>query len=156
MTVSLIFCLDSFAKKLKKILQIPADGEINETMSLVEQGVDSLVAVEIRSWFLSEVDIDMPVLRVLGTGSIPDLVDDAVQRLPVFQEKVSSTDLPTLVIKELATSKETVTPPRHDTVPPSPSSGSSSLSSEEKWAKIEESETTSISLETPPSEKNQC
>lgn len=55
---------------------------MSETMTLVEQGVDSLVAVEIRSWFLKELDIDMPVLKVLGGASIADLLEDAFNRLP--------------------------------------------------------------------------
>lgn len=40
------------------------------------------MAVDVRSWFLKELDIDMPVLKVLGGGSVISLLDDAMDRLP--------------------------------------------------------------------------
>ncbi|KAH7043968.1 polyketide synthase [Macrophomina phaseolina] len=70
-----------FVARIKKVLRIPAEDEFSLTASLVEQGVDSLVAVEVRSWFLKEVDVDMPVLKVLGGASIADLLNDALDRL---------------------------------------------------------------------------
>ncbi|KAK4176933.1 Nonribosomal peptide synthetase 14 [Triangularia setosa] len=72
----------SFETRLRKILQIPEDEPVNDKVALVEQGVDSLVAVEVRSWFLKEIDIDMPVLKVLGGNSIIDLLNDAMERIP--------------------------------------------------------------------------
>ncbi|PVH70207.1 putative hybrid PKS-NRPS enzyme [Cadophora sp. DSE1049] len=75
---------DSFTVRLKRILQIHSDGGVSNTMTLVEQGVDSLVAVEVRSWFLKEIDTDMPVLKVLGGASITDLIEDAIERLPEY------------------------------------------------------------------------
>ena len=44
--------------------------------------MDSLVAVEVRTWFQIELGVDMPVLKVLGGASASDLVDDAVEKLP--------------------------------------------------------------------------
>lgn len=72
----------SFASRLKQILQVDADDQISSTQTLVEQGVDSLIAVEVRSWFLKELDIDMPVLKVLGGASMIDLLEDAIDGLP--------------------------------------------------------------------------
>lgn len=61
----------------------------------MEQGVDSLVAVGVRSWFLKELDIDMPVLKVLGGTSVADLLDDASDRLPAsIVPTLSSADEP--------------------------------------------------------------
>ena len=51
-------------------------------MALAELGMDSLVAVEIRTWFLQELAVDMPVLKILGGSSVADLVDDSMQKLP--------------------------------------------------------------------------
>ena len=48
---------ESFISRLKGILQIPQDGLVDEQITLVEQGVDSIMAVEIRTWFLKELDI---------------------------------------------------------------------------------------------------
>jgi hypothetical protein len=40
------------------------------------------VAVEVRSWFLEELQMDMPVLKVLSGGSIIDLCQQALDKLP--------------------------------------------------------------------------
>jgi hybrid polyketide synthase/nonribosomal peptide synthetase ACE1 len=49
--------------------------------ALVELGVDSLVAVEIRSWFLKEVNIDMAVLKILGGASTTDIAHFAIEQV---------------------------------------------------------------------------
>ncbi|SCV25931.1 unnamed protein product [Fusarium fujikuroi] len=76
--------LDSLVARVKKVLQIPADEVVHENEPLIERGVDSLVALDIRSWFLRELDVDMPVLKVLGGNSILDLIKDSFERLPSF------------------------------------------------------------------------
>ena len=48
----------------------------------MELGVDSLVAVEVRTWFLKELQTDMPVLKILGGASVADLCRHAFERLP--------------------------------------------------------------------------
>ncbi|KLO93751.1 Uncharacterized protein Y057_14337 [Fusarium fujikuroi] len=73
---------DAFTLKLKKMLRIPAETDVPESLALVDQGVDSLVAVDVRSWFLKELDTDMPVLKILGGNSILDLASDALERIP--------------------------------------------------------------------------
>lgn len=54
---------------------------ISETTPLIDLGVDSLVAVEIRTWFAQEVGLDVAVLRILGGPSIQELLEEAVQKL---------------------------------------------------------------------------
>lgn len=61
-----------------------------DTTPLVDMGVDSLVAVEVRSWFLKELTVDVPVMKILGGASIVDLVEVVVQKLP--QELLSRLD----------------------------------------------------------------
>lgn len=51
-------------------------------------GVDSLVAVEVRSWFLKELAVDVPVMTILGGASIADLVGIVMQKLPQDQGRV--------------------------------------------------------------------
>lgn len=48
----------------------------------MELGIDSLVAVEVRGWFLKELKTDMPVLKVLGGGSVAELCQQALEKLP--------------------------------------------------------------------------
>ncbi|KAG8422396.1 hypothetical protein J3459_010374 [Metarhizium acridum] len=59
------------------------DEAINDKMPLVEQGVDSLVAIEIRTWFMKELDVDIPVVKILSASlTVAALVTDAVAKLP--------------------------------------------------------------------------
>lgn len=51
-------------------------------MPLVDLGVDSLVAVEVRTWFMQESGVNLPVLKILGGASVADLADDAMQKFP--------------------------------------------------------------------------
>ncbi|KAI0520879.1 polyketide synthase PksB [Xylaria bambusicola] len=83
---------EAFLMKLKRVLQT-ADGDaVDDSVALVEQGVDSLVAVEIRSWFLKEVEVDIPVLKVLGGSSISDLIATAVDKIPETLVNLSNPD----------------------------------------------------------------
>ena len=60
-----------FATQLETMLQLP-EGGLKRDVPIIELGVDSLVAVEIRSWFIKEVDKDMPVLKVLGGSTLAE------------------------------------------------------------------------------------
>lgn len=57
------------------------DESVNETTPLIDLGVDSLVAVDIRTWFAQEIGADVAVLKILGGPSIEELVDDVVSKL---------------------------------------------------------------------------
>jgi hypothetical protein len=59
---------------------------INVTTPLIDLGVDSLVAVEIRTWFAQEVGADVAVLKILGGPSIEDLVEDTIGKWTLQQE----------------------------------------------------------------------
>ncbi|KAI1822640.1 beta-ketoacyl synthase domain-containing protein [Xylaria intraflava] len=61
-----------FCKKLSMMLRIDVD-EIVKDAPLVSLGIDSLVAVELRSWCLHEFTIDLPVLQILGGASLVDI-----------------------------------------------------------------------------------
>ncbi|KAF5987967.1 putative polyketide synthase [Fusarium bulbicola] len=69
---------DAFIVRLRRVLAVGPDEIINEKVTLVEQGVDSLMAVEVRSWFIKELDVDIPVLKILGGMSVPDLVEESL------------------------------------------------------------------------------
>ncbi|KAL6694280.1 hypothetical protein J3F84DRAFT_395947 [Trichoderma pleuroticola] len=72
---------ECFATKLRVILQLGSQ-DIHYDAPLVELGIDSLVAVEVRSWILKEVRVDIPVLKVVGGASLAELCDRAVDKLP--------------------------------------------------------------------------
>lgn len=70
----------AFSSKVESMLQLEV-GSIDVQAPLVRVGIDSLVAVELRSWFLREMDIDMPVLKFLNGASVSDISKDALARL---------------------------------------------------------------------------
>lgn len=74
---SLSILVRSFSKKVEMILQLEAES-LDAQEPLVRLGIDSLVAVELRSWFLKELSIDMPVLKILNGASVSDLCKDAL------------------------------------------------------------------------------
>lgn len=57
-----------FARELHSMLQVDAS-RIDKNMPVASLGVDSLVAVQIRSWFLKEVGVEIPVLKILADNS---------------------------------------------------------------------------------------
>jgi hybrid polyketide synthase / nonribosomal peptide synthetase ACE1 len=75
-----------FLAKLRNLLQLDENDSTRDNAMLNLQvdtlGVDSLVAVEIRTWFLKNFDVNMPILKILGGSSVGDLVDYAIENLP--------------------------------------------------------------------------
>ena len=71
----------SLVAELRLILQI-TEQHLDEHAPLIEHGLDSLIAVEVRSWFIKELKVDLPVLKILGGGSIADLSEQALNQLP--------------------------------------------------------------------------
>ncbi|ETS86466.1 hypothetical protein PFICI_00294 [Pestalotiopsis fici W106-1] len=67
-------------EKLKTSM-MAQDESISDKTPLIDMGVDSLVAVEIRTWFAQEVGVDVAVLRILGGPSVEELVEDAIKKL---------------------------------------------------------------------------
>ena len=56
---------NAFWTKLQVVLQLEPE-KINGERPLVELGIDSLMAVEIRSWWLKQLDFNFPVIKILG------------------------------------------------------------------------------------------
>ncbi|PYI16870.1 beta-ketoacyl synthase domain-containing protein [Aspergillus violaceofuscus CBS 115571] len=73
---------DTFAAKLRLTLQIEDDTGDLMSRRTDELGLDSLIAVDIRSWFLKSYQVNVPVLKILGGASIAELVEQALLDLP--------------------------------------------------------------------------
>jgi len=71
---------EAFVERLQALLQ--SEKAIPLHLAADELGVDSLVAVDIRSWFLKELQVDMPVLKILGGASTADMLEFAVENMP--------------------------------------------------------------------------
>ncbi|KAI9744654.1 MAG: hypothetical protein M1818_002183 [Claussenomyces sp. TS43310] len=63
---------DAIVKKLSYIMIIPTE-EIDPQRSISSYGVDSLVAMELRSWFGKDMGADIQILDLMGTSSILEL-----------------------------------------------------------------------------------
>ncbi|KAJ5327638.1 Acyl transferase/acyl hydrolase/lysophospholipase [Penicillium brevicompactum] len=72
---------DGFILKLQSALQADPNKPMLD-MSPDELGVDSLVAVDLRSWFLKELGVDMPVLKIFNAASVRELLATAAEALP--------------------------------------------------------------------------
>lgn len=55
--------------KLASLLAIPV-GNIDPAKSISSNGVDSLVAMEFRTWLVKDLGADIPLLDIMGTSSI--------------------------------------------------------------------------------------
>lgn len=70
----------ALSSKLELVLQVTAE-KIDKDTSLMELGIDSLVAVEIRSWLLKELGVDMPVFKLLSGTTLTDICRDALTKV---------------------------------------------------------------------------
>ncbi|GKT48775.1 lovastatin nonaketide synthase mokA [Colletotrichum spaethianum] len=111
--------IDGLCTKLRSTLQIAPEDVVDISSPLIDQGVDSLGAVTIGTWYVCSVrelfglcqdktnlpacrfskqlNLDLPLLKVLGGASIMDLATEAAERLspsaiPLVQSGSSSDD----------------------------------------------------------------
>ncbi|KZL83689.1 hybrid nrps pks [Colletotrichum incanum] len=74
------------AKTRNSIERIIRDPELPEadilSSRIDELGVDSLVSVDFRAWFSTEMSVEMPVLKLLGGSTVSELVAFSLEKLP--------------------------------------------------------------------------
>ncbi|WZH49426.1 putative PKS-NRPS protein [Fusarium acuminatum] len=70
----------AFCGKLTTMLQL-AVGSVNISRPIIDLGIDSLVAVEIRTWFLKELGADIPVVKILGGDTVEQISTLATKKL---------------------------------------------------------------------------
>jgi len=66
-------------RKLAKSLMVDVE-DIETTKPISRYGVDSLLAVEIRSWIFTEIQSDISVFQLLGNVPISQLVRTIVEK----------------------------------------------------------------------------
>lgn len=72
---------EAFAAKLQSSLQIEEDRPLMD-LRADTIGIDSLVAVDIRSWFIKELQVEIPVLKILSGATMGELIANAQELLP--------------------------------------------------------------------------
>ena len=76
-----------FCKKIEAMMKVPA-ASIDINAPLSDLGLDSLLAVEIRTWLLKDMRFDMPILKILGREPMLSICSDVAHKL--LQERESS------------------------------------------------------------------
>lgn len=59
-------------RKLSVLLNVAAD-QIDSSKSIRSNGVDSLIAMEFRTWLAKELGAELPLIEIMAEGSITDL-----------------------------------------------------------------------------------
>lgn len=75
------FILDGLSGRTCGALQLSSVDELNLTTPLIDQGVDSLSAVTVSSWFSKNLSIDISLLKIIGDIFVYDMIDEAVSHL---------------------------------------------------------------------------
>ncbi|KAK3290192.1 BcPKS5, polyketide synthase [Chaetomium fimeti] len=111
---------DAFVDRLRRILMAHNDTTVDPKASVIGQGVDSIMAVELRSWFLKELDIDMPVLKILGADTtVESLLGEILDRIPATILNLDSTaSAPVVASAPIVASAPAVAPSSAVTPPP--------------------------------------
>lgn len=71
--------------RLQHLLKLDTNAECPVNMPLMDFGIDSLIAVEIRKWFLKNLSVNVPVLKILGGATVADVVNHALSQLSTTQ-----------------------------------------------------------------------
>ena len=74
----------AFIQKIASLYQLDAEklhGEDLDSLQLDGLGTDSLLAVEIRTWFMKTLQVNVPVLKILNGASIGELIETATESL---------------------------------------------------------------------------
>lgn len=72
--------IDGLVEKLKKTLDMEKSAMMERSNSMLVYGVDSLAAVEIRTWFKNVVGADVSVFEILSNSSVEAVAMIAVKR----------------------------------------------------------------------------
>ena len=75
---------DALMEKMSSAIAIPKE-DMDMDRPLIQYGVDSLVAVEIRSWFAKKLEADIAVFDILGNSTFREIGWLAVGKSPYKQ-----------------------------------------------------------------------
>ena len=78
---------DAIVKKLSRTLGTPKE-DIDTARQMHYYGVDSLVAVELRNWFIKDMNADVAIFDILGGASISALSLIVASKTQFFKASV--------------------------------------------------------------------
>ncbi|KAH9896254.1 putative polyketide synthase [Xylariomycetidae sp. FL2044] len=71
----------TFAAQLRNVLQMTTSDEDLMAMRSSEIGLDSLISVDVRSWFLKNFHVSIPVLKIMGNDTMESLAKHATENI---------------------------------------------------------------------------
>jgi NADP-dependent 3-hydroxy acid dehydrogenase YdfG/acyl carrier protein len=77
--------LDAILDKVRGLLMVD---EVDPRVSLTGYGLDSLVAAEMRNWVTQTMDVTIPIMELLGKGSIEELADKVARQSRLLDRNV--------------------------------------------------------------------
>ncbi|KAJ4982700.1 beta-ketoacyl synthase domain-containing protein [Stagonosporopsis vannaccii] len=92
------------ASRLRKALQMVSDADVlDQTAEAL--GIDSLIAVEMKSWLMRELKLDIPVLVIIGGNTMRGVLGHCIQLLdptmtPLLKLEVNKDGAKSLVMTE--------------------------------------------------------
>lgn len=104
---------DAFATTLRAILQVKMSDDDLMASHSSDIGLDSLVSVNIRTWFLKHLQVGIPVLKIMGSDTMANLVRLAVETMPPELT-------PNIDASQKSSSSDTDTNPKSSSVPTTP------------------------------------
>ncbi|KAI6343293.1 putative PKS/NRPS-like protein biosynthetic cluster [Pyricularia oryzae] len=97
----------TLSEKMRGVLHIPPEESVNASAPLLDQGIDSLGAITVASWFSKQLLVEIPILRVLSGASIEELAAEGASRLsPAAIPLVADAQGPTAPSESGASSSE--------------------------------------------------
>ncbi|KAL6238509.1 hypothetical protein BDW75DRAFT_237396 [Aspergillus navahoensis] len=73
---------EALIAKVRSKFNLSEDTVVTSATQLRDLGIDSLVAVDLRTWFARELAVDIPLLQIMGDATIEDLAHVAASALP--------------------------------------------------------------------------
>ncbi|KAL7940334.1 beta-ketoacyl synthase domain-containing protein [Trichoderma barbatum] len=73
---------DTMTQEMRSLLELSGEQELKLTTRTDELGVDSLVAVKLRTWLSSNYEVSIPTLEILGGTSLDQLMQKVMKALP--------------------------------------------------------------------------
>lgn len=71
-----------FAMQLRNVLQMTTEDDDLMAMRSRDIGLDSLISVDIRTWFLKNLEVSVPVLKIMGNDIMAELADLVAAQVP--------------------------------------------------------------------------
>ncbi|GKT82135.1 polyketide synthase [Colletotrichum tofieldiae] len=85
----------TFGSQLRNVLQMTTGDDDLLPMRSSDIGLDSLISVDIRSWFLKNFEVSIPVLKIMGNNTMADLAELVAGQVPLsLLPEIASSEAP--------------------------------------------------------------